>query len=253
MEILSFPIGIVIGLFPVIVDLNGQPGPARLLLDGQQVFAVSAQAPACMIDVGPDPRVRSLDLERLDANGRVVERIRRWINRPAAEGKIRAVGSCDDKRGQCEFQLQWAHPTKLDPSSVTVSLDGKTVRKGDDPLVRFSFNPKRPPQVLTVEAVFPDGQRADFTQLLHGSYPEKAEASLQFVPIELEKAQSAGDLDSRLRQAGWKLRAIDEGEAEILFVLQPKAISRYAPSTSEVASVSSASTSRTSHASATSP
>ena len=235
MEILSYPIGLVIGLFPVIVDLNGQPGPARLLLDGRQVCEVSARAPACMIDVGPDPRVRALDLERLDAKGRVVERIRRWINRPAAEGKIRAVGSCDDKRGHCEFELQWAHPTKLDPSSVTVSLDGRSVRKGTEPLVRFSFNPKRPPQVLTVEAAFPDGQRADFTQLLHGSYPEKAEASLHPVPVEVAPGAAGDDLGARLRSAGWKVRAIDEGETEILFVLQPKAISRFASATSEIA------------------
>ena len=235
MEILSFPIGLVIGLFPVIVDLNGQPGPARLLLDGRQVCEVSARAPACMIDVGPDPRVRALDLERLDRNGKVVERIRRWINRPAAEGKIRAVGSCDDKRGQCEFQLQWAHPSKLDPSSVTVSLDGRSVRKGTEPLVRFSFNPKRPPQVLTVEAAFPDGQRADFTQLLHGSYPEKAEASLHPVPVEVAPSAGGDDLGARLRSAGWKVRAVDEGETEILFVLQPKAISRFAQATSDIA------------------
>jgi photosystem II stability/assembly factor-like uncharacterized protein len=235
LEIVTFPVGLLIGLFPVIVDLEGHAGIARLRLDGAPVCEVSARAPACMVDLGPDPRVHTLDLERLDENGKVVESIRRWINRPTAIGKIRAVGSCDEKKRQCEFHVQWAHPGKLTPSSVSLALDGKKVAEGLKPVIRVPFPKSKPPQILTVDADFPDGQRADFTQLLHGSYPEEAEASLHPVNVELVSPQDASGLAERLRGAGWKVRAIEEGDAEILFVLQPKAISRYAPSALEIA------------------
>src|SRR5512143_2252386 len=235
MEILSYPVGLVIGLFPVIVDLAGQPGPARVLLDGKPVCEVTARAPACLVDMGPDPRIRSLDLERLDEKGNVVESIRRWINRPSAVGKVRAVGHCDEKKRECVFQIQWAHPAKLDPSSITVSLDGKRVSEGVKPVVRHSFAKGNPPKILTVDAEFPDGRRADFTELLQGSYPEEARASLHPLAIELDSPKEADGLTERLRGAGWKVRAIEEGDAEILFVLQPKAISRYAPSAIEIA------------------
>jgi len=234
-EILSYPVGLVIGLFPVIVDLAGQPGPARVLLDGKQVCEVTAKAPACLVDVGPDPRIHALDLERVDEKGAVVESIRRWINKPSAVGKVRAVGSCNEKTRECEFHIQWAHPAKLDPIAVTVALDGKRISEGVKPLVRYSYPKDKTPQVLTVDAEFPDGRRADFTQLLHGFYPEQASASLHPVPIELDSPSEADGLADRLRGAGWKVRAIEEGDAEMLFVLQPKAISRYAPSATEIA------------------
>ncbi len=223
MEILTFPVGLIIGLFPVVVDLEGHTGNARLLLDGKPVCEMSAQVPSCMVDLGRDPKVHSLDLERLDSNDRVVESIRRWVNRPGTEGKVRAVGSCNEKRRECEFQIQWAHPSRLDPTAMAVSLDGKTVEQRVVSSLRMPFPGKRPPQILTVEAGFRDGGRASFTRLLHGSYPEEAEASLQSVALELLPGEEAINLDSRLRKIGWKLRAIEEGDAEILFVVEPKA------------------------------
>jgi photosystem II stability/assembly factor-like uncharacterized protein len=234
LEILSYPVGLVIGLFPVIVDLGPEPGPARLLLDGRQVCEVSSRAPACLIDVGPDPRIRILDLERLDGKGKVVERIRRFINRPTPEGHIRAVGSCDEKKRECEFQLQWAHPGKLDPASLMVSLDGKRIREHVAQVVRVPFPRARIPQVFTVEAVFPDGQRAEYTQVLHGINPETARASLHPIPIELAAPEAEADLEARLRARGWKVRAVEQGEAEILFVLQPRAFSRYSDASRQV-------------------
>jgi hypothetical protein len=155
---------------------------------------VTAKAPACLVDVGPDPKIHALDLERLDEKGAVVESIRRWINRPSAVGKVRAVGSCDEKKRQCEFHVQWAHPAKLDPIAVTVALDGKRISEGVKPLVRYSFPKGKTPQVLTVDAEFPDGRRADFTKLLHGFYPEQASASLHPVPIELGSPKEADGL-----------------------------------------------------------
>ena len=234
MEILSYPVGLVIGLFPVIVDLSGQPGPARLSLDGRPVCEVTAKAPACMIDLGPDPRIHKLDLERLDRNGKVVEEIHRWVNRPTPEGRVRAVGSCEEKKRECEFQVQWAHPARLDPQTLTVALDGKRVGGCVSEIVRVPFPRAKIPQVFTVEAVFPDGQRAEYTQLLHGINPEEARASLHPIAIEVPRSNEEKEVEARLREAGWKIRAIDEGEVEILFVIQPKAISRFAMTTSEV-------------------
>ena len=234
MEILSYPVGLVIGLFPVIVDLAGQPGPARLLLDGRPVCEVTAKAPACMVDLGPDPRIHKLDLERLDRNGKVVEAIHRWVNRPTPEGRVRAVGSCDEKKRECEFQVQWAHPARFDPQTLTVALDGKRVRGGVSEFVKVPFPRGKIPQVFTVEAVFPDGQRAEYTQVLHGINPEEARASLHPIAIEVPRGAEEKEVEAKLREAGWNIRAIDEGEVEILFVLQPKAISRFALSTIEV-------------------
>src|SRR5437667_77036 len=46
MEILSYPVGLLIGLFPVIVDLGGRTEPAQLLLDGRPACTIPARGAA---------------------------------------------------------------------------------------------------------------------------------------------------------------------------------------------------------------
>lgn len=224
MEILSLPVGLVIGLFPVIVDLGPQGGHALLKLDDRTVCEVSSAAPACMVDLGALPRVHALDLERIDSAGRVVESIRRYLNR-GISGTVRAVGACDDDAGVCDFGLQWAHPAKAVPVSIDVTVDGKKISVVS-PRILFPDLRSAPPQVLSIEASFPDGGRAEFTRLLHGSYSEDAEARLRHVELEADEAQTGPALEAALRGAGWKLRTVEQGAVEVLFVLEPGAFDR---------------------------
>ena len=221
MDIVTLPVGLVIGLFPVIVDMGGQGGNARLLLDARPVCEVRAAAPSCMVDLGPLPRIHTLDLERLDERGQVVEHVRRYLNR-GFSGDVRAVGGCDETREACEFELAWSHPARSEPLSVTATVDGRGVPLQRSHL-RFPSPRSSPAQVLTLEAKFADGGRAQFTRLLHGSYSEEAEARLQHVELETDVPRSGGEVESALRSAGWKLRTVEQGEVEVLFVLEPRA------------------------------
>lgn len=224
MEILSYPVGLLIGLFPVIVSLGDGPAPARLLLDGAPVCTVTRAAPACTVDLGADPRIHLLELVRKDAAGHVTERVRRWVNKPGAEAEVRATGDCDEKSRVCDFALSWAHPARLDPSTMAVSLDGVPVSRGVVPRIHVSFPGPSSPQVLTVDAAFEDGRRASFTQALQISYPERAEASLQAVPILVGQGTRDEELSEALRRDGWRTRAIEEGSYEVLFVVEPEAL-----------------------------
>ena len=105
-------------------DLPGHGGsgresePAELLLDGRPACTISARAPACTVDLGPDPVIHSLELVRRDKAGRVTESVRRWVNKPGVEAEVRATGRCEKKAGACDFTVTWAHPAKLDPGFV---------------------------------------------------------------------------------------------------------------------------------------
>jgi photosystem II stability/assembly factor-like uncharacterized protein len=221
MEILTLPVGLVVGLFPVFVDLGPQGGAATLLLDGRPACSLTAEAPGCMVDLGALPRIHTLDLRRTDESGRVVEEIHRYLNRGFI-GVVRALGDCDDARGTCAFQIQAAHPGRLNPASVAAHVDGRPARIVGS-MLTFPNPKKSPPQVLTLEAIFPDGGRAEFTRLLHGSYPEETEARLTAVPIETRETMSAADLEKTLKEAGWPLRAVEQGPADVLFAVEPGA------------------------------
>lgn len=153
----------------------------------------------------------------------MTESVRRWVNKPGVEAEVRALGRCERKTRSCDFTVIWAHPARLDPSSLTVALDGATVSRAVAPAVRAPFPRGSTPQIVTVDATFPDGRRATFTQLLQGSYPEKAEASLQAIPIVVQPGVPEDRIAALLQKAGWPVRAVEQGDFEIVFVVEPGA------------------------------
>ncbi|HMG22268.1 MAG TPA: hypothetical protein VK607_13145, partial [Kofleriaceae bacterium] len=225
MDIASYPIGILIGLFPVLVDLGPTGKPAELLLDGKPACEITARAPGCTIDLGAAPRIHRLDLVRRDPSGQVVEKVSRWVSRPGLQAEVDASGDCEDRSRTCTFHVGWGHPAKQDPKTLLLSLDGVIVHTGVSQAIRIRFPGKGwPPQVVSVDAVFPDGRRANSTHLLRGSYPEETEASLQAVPLQSEAGPLPPDLAAELTAAGWNLKALEEGEDEIVFVVEPGAL-----------------------------
>jgi photosystem II stability/assembly factor-like uncharacterized protein len=220
-EILSYPVGLLIGLFPVIVDLGPGTQNAELLLDGRPACTVTARAPACTVDLGPDPVLHRMELVRKDRAGNVTERVSRWVNKPGVEAEVHVGGECEKKSKSCDFTVTWAHPAKQDPASLTVALDGATISRLVMNKIHAPFPSGATPQVVTADAVFPDGRRAGYTRLLHGSYPEEAEASLQAVPVILEKDVRDEELVRMLKEAGWPVRAVEQGEFEVVFVVEP--------------------------------
>ena len=221
MEILSYPVGLLIGLFPVIVDLGPGTQNAELLLDGRPACTITARAPACTVDLGPDPVIHLMELVRKDRAGHVTEKVSRWINKPGVEAEVHVGGTCEKKSRTCDFTITWAHPAKQDPASLTIALDGMTISRLVANKIRVPFPDQAIPQVVTADTVFPDGRRATDTRLLHGSYPEAAEASLQAVPVIVEKGLSDEDLAKTLKDAGWPVRAVELGEFEVVFVIEP--------------------------------
>ncbi len=222
MEILSYPVGLLIGLFPIAADLGPSREPVHLLLDSRPVCELTERAPGCMVDLGLDPRVHLLELVRTDAAGRVTERVRRWVNRPGVEPEVLASGSCDEKRRQCDFDLSWAHPAKLDPKRLDLTLDGVSVWHGREHHVTLPLAKGAKPQVLVLDAQFSDGTRASYTRTLFAFYPEVAQAALQAVPILQAPGTPPDTSAEALREAGWPVRIVEESEPQIIFVVEPR-------------------------------
>ncbi len=164
-----------------------------------------------------------LDLVRRDRSGGVVDRARRWVNRPGIEAEVHVSGECVEKTRVCDLTVNWAHPGRLDPASITVALDGITVSRRISATVKAPFPRGSSPQILTADATFPDGRRAAFTRLLHGSYPESVEASLHSVPILAPAGSSDEEIAESLRKSGWPVKAIEKGGFEVVFVVEPGA------------------------------
>ena len=174
------------------------------------------------MDLGPDPRVHLLELLRTDPAGHVTERERRWINRPGIEPEVLAAGGCDEKKGRCEFEVTWAHPAKLDPKHVVLQLDGAKVWEGKDHHVPLALGKGSKPQVVTVDAEFPDGTRATYSRTLYAFYPEEAQASLVAVPVVTGPGAVSDEQEvAELRDAGLPVRTVEATDPEVTFVMAP--------------------------------
>jgi len=224
MEILSLPIGVVIGLFPVLVDLGPQEAPAELRLDGRTVCSVTKHSPSCVVDFGVRPRLHQLEAIRRDAKGLIVERTVRWVNRPGIRAELHASCSCRESEHACSIQLTWGHPAKLDPVQVFVSLDGHRTKVSATPKVVLPFPNRNAPEVLFAEAQFSDGARASLTRLLRGSYPADAEVSLQPICVDVDELSSGEKGVLQVAGGGGPVQAVDLGEEAVTFVVEPHSL-----------------------------
>ena len=181
-----------------------------------------AQAPRCDVDLGPTLRVHLLELVRRSDTGEVMERAVRWVNRPGAAAEVFENVRCADQA--CTASLGWAHPNKLEPTKLLVSVDDEIVVHGK-PVSRLTVRPPPGPWVLAVEAWFRDGSRASRAILIgEHATAETTETTLMAVPVEWDQG---GRIDPRQIPAtlgGAPVRAVEAGAAELIFVVDPRAL-----------------------------
>ncbi len=225
MQILTYPVGVVVGILPLVVELGVPPKPASLDLDGKPVCVLTAQAPGCAVDFGSLPRVHLLELVRRDASGRVVERATRWVNRPGADqAEVQTQTTCAHGSDTCTVLVGWAHPERLNPSRIRVAVDGNAVSLSKK---RTLSIPERAARgtLLTVELTFPDDRRATYAGAVGGR--THGDESVDLVPMLHEGTCDAARLAEvvrRYRGAKVSVRAVEPGEPgdwQLTFVAEP--------------------------------
>jgi hypothetical protein len=226
-QILTYPVGVVVGLLPVVVELGAPPRPASLLLDGRAACTFVSEASACLVDLGAAPKVHLLELVRKGPAGNVVERAVRWVNRPGAtEAEIQTKTTCAPKAERCDVVVGWAHPDRLNPSSTKVTLDGKSVSLPRNRTLSVAARSERG-ALLTVDLVFPDGRRAFHAGAVGGR--TRGDEGADLTAVLHERACEEGVADGvrrRYADAGVSLRAFEPGEWggewEATFVAEPQ-------------------------------
>jgi len=222
LAILTFPIGLVVGEHEFEVDLGPSRAPAELLLDGRTVCPLGGESNRCTVDLGPDLRVRLVELVRRNDEGVVTARDRRWINRPGQEAELRFQFSPREPAGVCRGRVVWLHPEKLSPSLLLIQHDGRSLRIRDD---GRSFAYPCPdadvPNLLTASAIFPDGRRAEAVSLT-GGYGGHEGVEMTAVPLVATDTESTGcpDLNGIPDST---VESVEESGFEIVFVLDPNA------------------------------
>jgi hypothetical protein len=218
-EILTFPIGLVVGLLPVVTNLGPGGAPATVLLDGHPACMVTTAVPRCTVDLGAGLKVHLLELVRTDSGGHVMERAMRWINRPGEAAEIFTNLDCAGGGVPCRLEFGWGHPRRKDPIRVSVSVNGVLIADGRPrDLVLPATAPDRA-SVINVEALFADGRRVERSVLLSGEASEGVTTQLTAVPLVV------GDgVSPPTSIGGYHIRALERGPASIATVGAPEVL-----------------------------
>jgi len=226
MRILTFVPGVATGHLPVVLDLGSSPPPAELLQNGLPACKVANVRQTCVVDLGPSPRVTLLELVRRDRSGKVVERARRWVNKPSdARAEVLVRSDCTRASGPCTLKFSWSHENAVEPLELTVTIDGVVVHKGKPADVAVPYAKTRDARVVAVRLVFQDGEQATQTLLIGTGVSSAVEAPLNAVPVLPD--EPGGRDPARLGTLGGRVvQSVELGESEVLFVAAPSSIAK---------------------------
>lgn len=222
LQILTFPIGLVIGEQEIDVDLGAGQQPADLYLDGKRVCVLTSAEPVCVVDFGPAPRVHLLELIRKGASGAYPESDKRWVNRPGQEAELAIQLARPSADGVCSGRLVWYHPEKKNPTQIEVTDDGRPIRILDERgAFRFPCVPAESNQLIVASVVFPDGGRAEAVAVASG-FGNEDRVDLTAVALSLDPSVLE-DHDSVSVALGDIVTGGDRVGSEVVFVLDPGA------------------------------
>ncbi len=141
----------------------------------------------------------------------------------AAGAEVQTRTRCDESGSRCDVRVGWAHPDRLNPKKVSVALDGRRVAATRSRDVSLDVAGTRG-ALLTVDMTFPDGRRATHAAVLggrvHGDEDTVVSAILATDACGPDGPAAAA---ARRRAAGESVRAVERGEAELVFVAEPAA------------------------------
>jgi hypothetical protein len=219
MQILSYPIGVVVGKIQIAVDLGSSARFAELFLDGKKVCDLAGRPATCTVNLGPDPHLHLLEAVRRSEDGSVVQRAHRWLNRPGEEVELDVLADHSADGKTCTVVIHWAHPRKLKPDSMTVTLDGwPLVATGPGYTYRFDCPANVRSAILTAYATFPD-DRSAYAATTLGGFTGSAETPMSSVALTTANATTESCSNASLWPPG--AVPVDDDGFEVAFVLDP--------------------------------
>lgn len=216
MEILSYPVGLLVGVIQITVAFSAGENGGSLLLNGERVCDLTPSQNSCQVALGAVPKLHRLDLASETPQGLVVNDTR-WLNRGVLPAELRLVKTTNGKR--CEMFLVYAHPNKEKAIRLLVTSDREVLFDGP-PRHSLSLNCEGS-VFVAAEVAFADGLRASSVLPL-SQFSENA--SVAVYPWHLEAVESEEQRALALGESA--PFAVERGEAHLLVVAEPFSLAK---------------------------
>lgn len=225
-------LGLVVGPATVELQPPAEVDAVHIILDGERVAEISDPPWRAEVDFGDELLPHRLEVEAVDADGRVLGRDRQWVNLPVGPAHA-GIELVDDPRRGRGLRLRWVHVLGYEPSHVRLHVDQQPVPVNDPSWVALpqeQFGDGGADLTLVrLEVEFADFSVAGADVVLRGGELIREDVELTSVPVERRQGDAVGrplggiEIDSRQPE----LLALERGPAQIVMVVDPAVLDRF--------------------------
>ncbi len=209
-------LGLVFGTHPVGVVAAPPVAAVEIRLDGRPVGTLTAAPWRMVVQFGARPQPHDLEAVGLDASGKEVARVRRWVNLPYPAAEVAIALERDSSGRVVAARLSWDHVRDPRPDRVEVTLDGEALEVADPARVPLPARDHAAIHFVSATVRFERGGSATASAAFGGDLGEAIETELTAVPLEVD---AGAELPSSL--AGWL--EVDGKPARVVAVERPAA------------------------------
>lgn len=222
----SLFLGLVTGLVPVTVLVEGPVAAVRVELDGRTAGVIEKAPWTLQVDFGSELSPHELVARAFDRGGRDVGVARQTINLPRPPAEVEVVLERDKEGRPVAAHYSGSSLVALQPARAVVTFDQKRLPAGEAGRVELPAYDFNTPHVLTVELEFSSAVRSRADVVFGGGTTSVSQSELTAVPIRMKAARGVSqvsELSGSLVRGGQPLTvvAVEDGPALVCFVRGP--------------------------------
>lgn len=222
----SLFLGLVTGVVPVTVLVEGPVAAVRVELDGRAAGVLEKPPWTLPVDFGSALLPHELVARAFDRAGRDVGTARQMVNLPRPPAGVEVVLERDREGRPVAAHYSGSSLVALRPARAVVTFDQKPLPAGEAGRVELPAYDFKAPHVLTVELEFSSAVRSRADVVFGGGTTSVAQSELTAVPIRAKAAAGTlqvPQLSGSLVRGGRPLPvvAVEEGPALVCFVRGP--------------------------------
>jgi len=222
----SLFLGLIVGVLPVSVLVEGPVASVRFELDGKVVAGAERAPWGSPVDFGSELSPHELVARALDAGGKEIGVARQFVNLPRPPAEVEVLLERDEKGRPVAARFSGQSVIALRPATVTVTFDGKLLPADSNNRVVLPDYDEEARHVLSVELEFSPAVRSRTDVALGGAGASVARSELTAVALRRTvpgKFPEAEELAGALVSGGRPLPvvAVESGPALVCVVRGP--------------------------------
>lgn len=218
----SLFLGLVMGVHPVGVALEGPAATVSIELDGRRVGRVEKSPWSLDVDLGRELAPHELIARALDPAGREVARARQWLNVPRPPAEATLLLEHDSEGRAIAARLTWQSLLGTTPQRIRVTFDGKPLDVRDPSRIELPGYTTDSTHMISAEVEFSPAVTSRAGLVLGAGSESEVTSELTGIPVRLRK--DAMPPPEQLR--GWfrkgdeplRVAAVEKGSVLLLVV-----------------------------------